>query len=172
MAERKDLKRDKPRKVAIYGKAGIGKSITSSNLSAALSHMGEKVMQIGCDPKRDSVALLCHRLVPTILEKLTDEESGTETISEEMLGEVIFSGYNDIVCAEAGGPRPGIGCAGRGVMVALQLLEQHNVFAKYGISFAIFDILGDGFAGELSEDCSYPQHRPAHRIGGIESLGQ
>jgi nitrogenase iron protein NifH len=152
MVARKDLKREVPRKIAIYGKAGIGKSITSSNLSAVLSHLGERVMQIGCDPKRDSVALLCHRIVPTILEKLTGgEEAGAESITQDMLSDVIFRGYNNIVCAESGGPRPGIGCAGRGVMVALQLLEQHKIFSRYEITFAVFDILGDVVCGGFSQ---------------------
>lgn len=142
---------ERPRKIAIYGKAGIGKSITASNLTAALSHMGERVMQVGCDPKRDSVALLCHRLVPTVLEKMSGEESGAETITDEILEEVIFRGYNDTVCCESGGPRPGIGCAGRGVMVALQLLEQHNIFNRYGITFAVFDILGDVVCGGFAQ---------------------
>jgi nitrogenase iron protein NifH len=148
MSKRLDLKREIPRKIAIYGKAGIGKSITASNLSAALSLEQEQIMQIGCDPKRDSVALLCHRLIPTILEKTSEQGMKSQ---QEILSEVIFSGYNNIVCCEAGGPKPGIGCAGRGVMIALQMLEEHNIFKQYHITLAIFDILGDVVCGGFAQ---------------------
>jgi nitrogenase iron protein NifH len=154
MVEKKELTKERPRRIAIYGKAGIGKSITSSHLSAALSHMGEKVLQVGCDPKRDSVALLCGGIMPTILEQLKMVDAETEEplqMTEEILDKVIFKGYNDIVCCESGGPRPGIGCAGRGVLVAVQLLEEFNVLKRFGISFAIYDVLGDIVCGGFSQ---------------------
>jgi nitrogenase iron protein NifH len=154
MAEKKEITKEKPRRIAIYGKAGIGKSITSSHLSAALSHMGEKVLQVGCDPKRDSVALLCGGIMPTILEQLKMVDAETEEplqMTEEILDKVIFKGYNDIVCCESGGPRPGIGCAGRGVLVAVQLLEEFNVLKRFGVSFAIYDVLGDIVCGGFSQ---------------------
>ena len=154
MAKKIEITKETPRRIAIYGKAGIGKSITSSHLSAALSKMGEKVIQVGCDPKRDSVALLCGGIMPTILEQLKLVDSETEepiAMTEEILDKVIFKGYNDIVCCESGGPRPGIGCAGRGVLVAVQLLEEFNVLKRYGITFAIYDVLGDIVCGGFSQ---------------------
>ena len=136
------------KQIAVYGKAGIGKSITSSNLSAALSAMGEKVMQVGCDPKRDSVYLLCGgKLVPTIME----HASKNPRMTEKLLDEVIFTGYNGILCAESGGPKPGRGCAGKGVNVALGYLDQFHVFERYGVTFALFDVLGDVVCGGFSQ---------------------
>jgi nitrogenase iron protein NifH len=154
MAEKWEFTRETPRRIAVYGKAGIGKSITSGHLSAALSEMGEKVMQVGCDPKRDSVALLCHEIKPTILEQFKMVDAETEEpveMSEELLDKVIFKGFNDVVCCEAGGPRPGIGCAGRGVLVAIEILEDFNIFKKYDITFAIYDVLGDIVCGGFAQ---------------------
>jgi len=154
MTKKIEVPKEVPRRIAIYGKAGIGKSITSSHLSATLSKMGEKVIQIGCDPKRDSVALLCHGIMPTILEQLKMVDAETEEpveMSEDILSKVMFRGYNDVVCCESGGPRPGIGCAGRGVFVAIQLLEEFDILKKYGITFAIYDVLGDVVCGGFSQ---------------------
>lgn len=154
MGEKIEITKEIPRKIAIYGKAGIGKSITSAHLSVALSKMGEKVIQIGCDPKRDSVALLCGGIMPTILEQLKMVDAETEEpveMTEEILDKVMFKGYNDIVCCESGGPRPGIGCAGRGVLVAIQLLEEFNVLKRFDITFAIYDVLGDIVCGGFSQ---------------------
>ena len=154
MAERIEIKKEIPRRIAIYGKAGIGKSITSSHLSAALSKKGEKVLQVGCDPKRDSVALLCGGIMPTILEQLKMVDAETEEpveMTEEILDKVIFKGYNGVVCCESGGPRAGIGCAGRGVLVAVQILEEFNVLKRFGVTFAIYDVLGDIVCGGFSQ---------------------
>lgn len=135
------------RQIAIYGKGGIGKSTISANLSAAISHEGIRVLQVGCDPKHDSTALLNNgRLLPTILD-LTRNNSATE----ESIKSVIFEGYNGVLCAESGGPDPGIGCAGRGVMVALQLLSDFDVYGKYGIEIAIYDVLGDVVCGGFAQ---------------------
>jgi len=135
------------RKIAIYGKGGIGKSTVSANVSAALSHMDEKVMQVGCDPKRDSISTLCGKLMPTIL----DEARKTPKITEDILNSVIFEGYNCVLGCESGGPKPGMGCAGKGVNLALQLLEQFNIFEKHNVSFVIFDVLGDVVCGGFSQ---------------------
>ena len=100
------------KKIAIYGKGGIGKSTTTANVSAALSEQGLKVCQIGCDPKNDSTRLLLGRICSqTVLDVVRDKE---EVLAED----IVHLGYNNIKCVEAGGPEPGVGCAGRGIIVA------------------------------------------------------
>lgn len=136
------------RKVAMYGKGGIGKTTVSANVSAALSYMGEKVMQVGCDPKRDSIATLCGgELMQTLLDHLRQQGS----ITEENIKDVIHIGFNQIHCVESGGPRPGSGCAGAGVLEALNLLQKYDIFNKYGITFALFDVLGDVVCGGFAQ---------------------
>lgn len=137
------------RHVSVYGKAGIGKSTISSNISAALSEMSEVVLQVGCDPKRDSVWNLTHTLIPTIMEKIRENETSGKGKPE--LDEIIFRGYNDIYCAEAGGPPPGRGCAGQGVLYALEYLRDMQVEDKYGISFTLYDVLGDVVCGGFAQ---------------------
>lgn len=135
------------RQIAIYGKGGIGKSTISANLSAALSHHGIQILQVGCDPKHDSTSLLNNgKLLPTILDRT---RNGGAT--KELVEEAIFTGYNGVLCAESGGPEPGIGCAGRGVMVALQLLSDFSVYENYGIDLAIYDVLGDVVCGGFAQ---------------------
>ena len=135
----------KCRSIAIYGKGGIGKSTIASNLSAALSLQGEKVMQIGCDPKRDSVSLLCGGLIPTILENIENERS------EGILDKVIKKGFNGVLCVESGGPKPGTGCAGKGVVHALEFLEMNDVLRRYEVTYALYDILGDVVCGGFAQ---------------------
>ncbi|MDR1658107.1 MAG: nitrogenase iron protein [Deltaproteobacteria bacterium] len=142
----------KPKKlkqIAIYGKGGIGKSTTTSNLSAALSDLGYKVMQFGCDPKADSTNTLRDgTYIPTILDLL--REKGRVEAQE-----AIFEGYNGIYCVEAGGPSPGVGCAGRGIITAVQLLKQQNIYEELDLDYVIYDVLGDvvcgGFAVPIRE---------------------
>ncbi|TAK34024.1 MAG: nitrogenase iron protein, partial [Chloroflexota bacterium] len=135
------------RQIAVYGKGGIGKSTTSSNLSAALSQLGEKVMQVGCDPKSDSTTtLLGGRLLTTILDAIRVKGMSAQTVKS-----VLARGFNDILCAEAGGPRPGTGCAGKGVAVALELLTKYGILEEYGISFALYDVLGDVVCGGFAQ---------------------
>lgn len=141
------MKSNMIRKVAIYGKGGVGKSTVCSNASAALSQMGEKVMQVGCDPKRDSISTLCGKLMPTILDKTREAKD----ITEEMVRSVIFEGFNGILGCESGGPRPGMGCAGKGVNLALQLLDKFEVFQKYGVTIVLFDVLGDVVCGGFAQ---------------------
>jgi nitrogenase iron protein NifH len=142
-------KEKKLKQIAIYGKGGIGKSTTTSNLSAALSDLGYKVMQFGCDPKADSTNTLRDgTYIPTILELL--REKGRVDAKD-----AIYKGYNGIYCVEAGGPSPGVGCAGRGIITAVQLLKQQNIYEELELDYVIYDVLGDvvcgGFAVPIRE---------------------
>ncbi len=137
------------KQIAIYGKGGIGKSTTTSNLSAALSEMGLKVMQFGCDPKSDSTNTLRDgKYIPTVLDTLREK-----TVVKAH--EVIFEGFNGIYCVEAGGPAPGVGCAGRGIITAVELFKQQNIFNELDLDVVIYDVLGDvvcgGFAVPIRE---------------------
>lgn len=137
------------KKIAFYGKGGIGKSTTASNVSAALSLMGKKVCQIGCDPKNDSTRLLLgHICRETVLDKVRTSEP--EEIRAE---DIVHTGWNGITCVEAGGPEPGVGCAGRGIIVALQLLERMKALPDADLT--LYDVLGDvvcgGFAMPIRE---------------------
>jgi nitrogenase iron protein NifH len=139
----------KPKQIAIYGKGGIGKSTTTSNISAALSVAGYKVLQVGCDPKSDStVTLRGGEYIPTILDTLREKKNATA-------GELIYRGFNGVFCVEAGGPAPGVGCAGRGIITAVELLKQQRVFEELDLDFVIYDVLGDvvcgGFAVPVRE---------------------
>lgn len=139
----------KIKQIAIYGKGGIGKSTTTSNISAALSKQGYKVMQFGCDPKADSTNTLRDgTYIPTVLDTLREK-------SQVKPEDVIFKGFNGIYCVEAGGPAPGVGCAGRGIITAVQLLKQLKVYDELDIDVVIYDVLGDvvcgGFAVPIRE---------------------
>ncbi|MHB8064203.1 MAG: nitrogenase iron protein [Ruminiclostridium sp.] len=139
----------KIKQIAIYGKGGIGKSTTTSNISAALSVAGYKVMQFGCDPKSDSTnTLRGGNYIPTVLDTLREKN----TVKAH---EVIFKGFNGIHCVEAGGPAPGVGCAGRGIITAVQLFKQQNIFEELDLDYVIYDVLGDvvcgGFAVPIRE---------------------
>lgn len=128
------------KQIAIYGKGGIGKSTTSSNLSAALADRNLAVMQIGCDPKRDSTRMLMQgRLIPTVLDLI--KERGEANLGSS---DVIFEGFRGIRCVEAGGPEPGVGCAGRGIIATFQLLERLEAFKGDVI---LYDVLGDVVCG-------------------------
>ncbi|MBR0482142.1 MAG: AAA family ATPase [Firmicutes bacterium] len=127
--------------IALYGKGGIGKSTVCANLSAALALKGSRVLQIGCDPKHDSTRLLMRgEVLPTVLDYLRDS-AGEEAVLEHVLG----NGYLDVGCIEAGGPKPGIGCAGRGIISAFDFLEKKKVKDSYDI--INYDVLGDVVCG-------------------------
>lgn len=130
-------------KIAIYGKGGIGKSTTTSNLSAAFSRMGYRVMQIGCDPKSDSTKnLMGGEKVPTVLDQI--REKGSDNIELE---DIVFEGFNGVYCVEAGGPTPGIGCAGRGIITAFEKLQELGAYDVYQPDIVLYDVLGDVVCG-------------------------
>ena len=133
---------------SVYGKGGIGKSTTSSNLSAAFSMMGKRVLQIGCDPKHDSTFTLTGRLQPTVIDILKDVDFHAEELRPE---DYVVTGFNGVKCVEAGGPPAGTGCGGYVVGQTVKLLKQHHMLEETDI--VIFDVLGDvvcgGFAAPL-----------------------
>lgn len=129
-------------KIAIYGKGGIGKSTATSNIAAALSTLGYKVMQIGCDPKSDSVKNLMNgQKIPTVLDKMREEDA------EVKLEDIVFEGFGGVICVEAGGPTPGIGCAGRGIITAFEKLEELDAYEIYKPDVVLYDVLGDVVCG-------------------------
>ena len=133
------------RKLAIYGKGGIGKSTTTSNLSAALSMLGLNVMQIGCDPKADSTKnLMGGNFIPPVLEVMNKKGDNIT------LEDIVFEGFNGVLCVEAGGPTPGVGCAGRGIIAAFEKLAELNAFEVYQPDIVIYDVLGDVVCGGFS----------------------
>ncbi len=133
---------------SIYGKGGIGKSTTSSNLSAAFSKLGKRVLQIGCDPKHDSTFTLTKSLVPTVIDVLESVDFHTEELRVE---DFVYEGYNGVMCVEAGGPPAGTGCGGYVVGQTVKLLKAHHLLDDSDV--VIFDVLGDvvcgGFASPL-----------------------
>ena len=137
----------KTKHIAIYGKGGIGKSTIVSNLAASYSE-NKNVLVIGCDPKADTTRTLVGRRIPTILDILKEKRDAKKE-------DVLFQGYGNVLCVESGGPEPGVGCAGRGVIVAMKLLEKLEVFSQEP-EVIIYDVLGDvvcgGFAVPLRED--------------------
>jgi len=133
---------------AVYGKGGIGKSTTSSNLSVAFARLGKRVLQIGCDPKHDSTFTLTKRLVPTVIDVLEQVDFHSEELRPE---DFVFEGYGGVLCVEAGGPPAGTGCGGYVVGQTVKLLKEHHLLDETDV--VIFDVLGDvvcgGFAAPL-----------------------
>ncbi|MDX2238958.1 MAG: ferredoxin:protochlorophyllide reductase (ATP-dependent) iron-sulfur ATP-binding protein [Hyphomonadaceae bacterium] len=143
-----DVRIERAKVFAVYGKGGIGKSTTSSNLSAAFSHLGKRVIQIGCDPKHDSTFTLTKRLVPTVIDVLESVDFHTEELRPE---DYMYEGYNGVMCVEAGGPPAGTGCGGYVVGQTVKILKEHHIIDDADV--VIFDVLGDvvcgGFAAPL-----------------------
>jgi nitrogenase iron protein NifH len=139
------------RKIAIYGKGGIGKSTTTQNTVAGLVEMGKKIMVVGCDPKADSTRLLLGGLAQrTVLDTLREEGEDVE------LADVRKAGFGGTLCVESGGPEPGVGCAGRGIITSINLLEQLGAYSgENKLDYAFYDVLGDvvcgGFAMPIRE---------------------
>ncbi len=140
------------RQCAIYGKGGIGKSTTTQNLVSALAEMGKKVLIIGCDPKADSTRLILHAKAQDTIMSLAAEAGSVEDLELE---DVLKIGYQGIRCAESGGPEPGVGCAGRGVITAINFLEEEGAYEE-DLDFVFYDVLGDvvcgGFAMPIREN--------------------
>lgn len=139
----------KLRQVAIYGKGGIGKSTTTQNLTAGLSELGKKIMVVGCDPKADSTRLLLGGLAQkTVLDTLREEGDDIE------LDSIMKTGFNGIKCVESGGPEPGVGCAGRGIITSIGMLENLGAYTD-DLDYVFYDVLGDvvcgGFAMPIRE---------------------
>ncbi len=139
------------RKIAIYGKGGIGKSTTTQNTVAGLVEAGKKIMVVGCDPKSDSTRLMLNGLAQkTVLDTLREEGEDVE------LDDVRKVGYGGVLCTESGGPEPGVGCAGRGIITSINLLEQLGAYGEdQNLDYVFYDVLGDvvcgGFAMPIRE---------------------
>jgi len=140
------------RQCAIYGKGGIGKSTTTQNLVAAMAELGKKVMIVGCDPKADSTRLILHSKAQNTIMEMAAEAG---TVEDLELEDVLKTGYGDIKCVESGGPEPGVGCAGRGVITAINFLEEEGAYED-DTDFVFYDVLGDvvcgGFAMPIREN--------------------
>jgi nitrogenase iron protein NifH len=140
------------RQCAIYGKGGIGKSTTTQNLVAGLAEMGKKVMIVGCDPKADSTRLILHSKAQNTIMELAAEAGSVEDLELE---DVLKAGFAEIKCVESGGPEPGVGCAGRGVITSINFLEEEGAYEE-DLDFVFYDVLGDvvcgGFAMPIREN--------------------
>ena len=129
-------------KIAIYGKGGIGKSTVTSNLAAAFAYLGKRVIQIGCDPKADStINLLGGQPLQPVMDYLREKDEDPESIDQ-----IAREGYGGILCIETGGPTPGLGCAGRGIIATFSLLEDLRLFETYRPDVVLYDVLGDKMA--------------------------
>ena len=139
------------RQIAFYGKGGIGKSTTSQNTLAALAEMGQKILIVGCDPKADSTRLILHSKAQDTILSLAADAGSVEDLELE---DVMKVGYRDIRCVESGGPEPGVGCAGRGVITSINFLEEEGAYE--GVDYVSYDVLGDvvcgGFAMPIREN--------------------
>ena len=157
-------------KIAVYGKGGIGKSTMTSNLAAAFAYMGKKVIQIGCDPKADStINLLGGEPLLPVMDYLRETDEDPESIDE-----IAREGYGGILCIETGGPTPGLGCAGRGIIATFRILEDLRLFETYKPDVVLYDVLGDvvcgGFAAPIRE--GYAQKVLIVTSGGLPIIAR
>ena len=152
-------------KLAVYGKGGIGKSTTSCNISVALSMRGKRVLQIGCDPKHDSTFTLTGFLIPTIIDTLQSKDYHYEDVWSE---DVIYRGYGDVDCVEAGGPPAGAGCGGYVVGETVKLLKELNAFDEYDV--ILFDVLGDVVCGGFAAPLNYADYCLIVTDNGFDAL--
>ena len=154
----------KLKQIAIYGKGGIGKSTTTSNISAALAEAGYKVMQFGCDPKADSTNTLRNgEYIPSVLDPLAEKRRVDAR-------QAVFTGFGGIYCVEAGGPAPGVGCAGRGIITAVELLKQQRVFEELDLDFVIYDVLGDVVCGGFASPLQHAQRALVVAANDFDSI--
>lgn len=152
-------------KLAVYGKGGIGKSTASCNISIALAKRGKKVLQIGCDPKHDSTFTLTGFLIPTIIDTLQSKDYHYEDVWPE---DVIYQGYGNVDCVEAGGPPAGAGCGGYVVGETVKLLKELNAFFEYDI--ILFDVLGDVVCGGFAAPLNYSDYCIIVTDNGFDAL--
>jgi light-independent protochlorophyllide reductase subunit L len=152
-------------KLAVYGKGGIGKSTTSCNISIALARRGKKVLQIGCDPKHDSTFTLTGFLIPTIIDTLQSKDYHYEDVWPE---DVIYKGYGNVDCVEAGGPPAGAGCGGYVVGETVKLLKELNAFYEYDV--ILFDVLGDVVCGGFAAPLNYADYCLIVTDNGFDAL--
>ena len=161
------------RQIAIYGKGGIGKSTVASNLTIALRQKDLRVMQVGCDPKRDSTRNLTGgRLIPTVLETYRERLRLGQDEYAISLEDIVFEGQPGIYCVESGGPEPGIGCAGRGVLTAINILRDLRAFETYNVDVVVYDVLGDVVCGGFAQPIRQGYAQEIYLIcsGGFMSL--
>ena len=150
---------------AVYGKGGIGKSTTSSNLSAAFSHLGKRVLQIGCDPKHDSTFTLTKKMMPTVIDVLEGVNFHTEELRPE---DFVFEGYNGVLCVEAGGPPAGTGCGCYVVGQTVKLLKEHHLLEDTDV--VIFDVLGDVVCGGFAAPLQHAQRAVVVTANDFDSI--
>jgi nitrogenase iron protein NifH len=170
----KPVERTKAMRISVYGTGGIGKSTVSANVSAAFVLMGEKVFQVGCDPKHDSIANLCGGLKPTVLDEI-QKRGGARAMNADILKQLIFPGVNHnshLYGTECGGPVPGKGCAGKGVDLALKLFEDHGLMEEYQFTLILYDVLGDTVCGGFARPLKYTPQAYIVANGEAASLTQ
>lgn len=150
---------------AVYGKGGIGKSTTSSNLSVAFAKLGKRVLQIGCDPKHDSTFTLTKRLTPTVIDILETVDFHSEELRAD---DFVFEGYNGVMCVEAGGPPAGTGCGGYVVGQTVKLLKEHHLLEDTDV--VIFDVLGDVVCGGFAAPLQHAQRALVVAANDFDSI--
>jgi light-independent protochlorophyllide reductase subunit L len=150
---------------AVYGKGGIGKSTTSSNLSVAFAKLGKRVLQIGCDPKHDSTFTLTKQLVPTVIDILESVDFHGEELTPK---DFVYEGYNGVMCVEAGGPPAGTGCGGYVVGQTVKLLKEHHLLEDTDV--VIFDVLGDVVCGGFAAPLQHAQRALVVAANDFDSI--